>query len=144
MAPSQQGRVGHLTRTDDYQSRGSHWYGDLEGRATIGVEIPHVRLDDLLGLGKNGGQVQCKVRLDVPTKSYGQIFSFLSLLCSLSFWLALGLSYAPRLPQINLAPGRWLWVEILAVVLAAVGAVRQSRVWPIALSLALGTFLFVM
>jgi hypothetical protein len=40
----------------------------------------------------------------VTTKSYGQTFAFLSLLCSLSFWFALGLSYAPRLPQLNSTP----------------------------------------
>ncbi len=70
-------------------------------------------------------------------------FAFTSLACSLSFWLGLILSYIPGVPRLNLPGLGWLAILAIGVVLAGVAAIRRSKLWPLAVPLALGTFLFV-
>jgi hypothetical protein len=72
-------------------------------------------------------------------------FAYASLVCSLLFWLGLILSYAPVAPRlINSIPGGWwLVIEGAGIALAAVAAVLQSKLWRLAVPLALGTFFFI-
>lgn len=77
-------------------------------------------------------------------KFSGNHFAYASLVCSLSFWLCLILSYIPGGPRLELPGVRWLAIQGLGVVLAGAAAVRHSKLWPLAIFLALGTFFFVM
>jgi len=79
-------------------------------------------------------------------ESSSNLFACASLICSLSFWLALILSRFPRAPGINLSGV--LWLEILGggIVLAVVGAVLnfEKKLWILAAALPLVTFFLVM
>jgi hypothetical protein len=71
-------------------------------------------------------------------------FAYASLVCSLSFWLGLILSYVPGAPRLDLPGVRWLAIMGVGVVLAGVAAVLRSKLWPLAIPFALGNFFFVM
>jgi hypothetical protein len=63
---------------------------------------------------------------------------------SASFWLALAFSFVPGVPRTNLTGFQWLKIVAVAVLLAGVGAALRSRLWRIAVPLALVTFFLVM
>ncbi len=78
-------------------------------------------------------------------KFSGNPFAYASLVCSLSFWLWLALGYIPAAPKLNfLTAGYWQGISAVAVILAGVAAARRSKLWPLVIPLALGTFFFVM
>ena len=74
------------------------------------------------------------------------LFAYTSLICSLSFWLDVILSYFHRAFWISLAGGHWLAILGAGVVLAVVAAVFnfEKRLWIFSFVLALVTFFFVM
>src|SRR6266403_62643 len=81
------------------------------------------------------------------------MLAYASLVCSLSFWLAFGLSYlqtASHLRLLGLAwvvrlPGwRWALFEAFALLLAIVATALRSKLWVIALPVALLMFLLTM
>jgi len=71
-------------------------------------------------------------------------FAYASFICSLSFWLGVALSYVRGAPKLNLPGVSWLAILGIGVILAGVAAARRSKLWPLAIPLALGTFFFVM
>jgi len=73
-------------------------------------------------------------------------FACASLICSVSFWLCVILSYFSRAFGTNLSGGQWLAIQGAGVVLAVVAAVLnfERRLWIFSLVLALVTSLFVM
>jgi hypothetical protein len=73
-------------------------------------------------------------------------FAYASLVCSLSFWLGLVLSYVPGAPRLNFSGTWWLAIMGVGTALAVVAAVLnfERRVWILAVALALGTLFFVM
>jgi hypothetical protein len=80
-------------------------------------------------------------------------FAYASLACSLSFWLAGALSYLQTGPHLRLPglrwvvtlPG-WMWAlfEAFALLLAIVATALRSKLWTIALPVALLMFLLTM
>lgn len=80
-------------------------------------------------------------------------FAYASLACSLSFWLAGALSYLQtgthlRLPELRWVvtlPGwKWALFEAFALLLAIVATALRSKLWRIALPVALLMFLLTM
>jgi hypothetical protein len=73
-------------------------------------------------------------------------FAYASLVCSLSFWLGLILSYVPGAPRLNFPGVLWLAIMGAGVALAVVAAVLnfEKKLWILAGALALGSFFFVM
>lgn len=80
-------------------------------------------------------------------------FAYASLACSLSFWLAGALSYLqtglhltlPGLGWVVTLPGwKWALFEAFALLLAIVATALRSKLWPIALPVALLMFLLTM
>ncbi len=78
-------------------------------------------------------------------KFSGNSFAYASLGCSLSFWLWASLGFIPTAPRLNfLTAEHWLVILAVAVILAGVAAARRSKLWPLAILLVLGTFIFLM
>jgi hypothetical protein len=78
-------------------------------------------------------------------ESLGASFAYVSLICSLSFWLSLVLNYFARAATTSLSGNRWLAIQGTGILFAAIAAVLnfEKRVWVFAIGLALVTFLFV-
>ena len=73
--------------------------------------------------------------------------AYVSLACSLSFWLDAGLGYLelPGLKWLASLPGwKWALFEAFALLLAIVATVLRSKLWQIALPVALLMFLLTM
>jgi len=79
-------------------------------------------------------------------ESSSGLFSWASLVCSLSFWLGLILSYFPHAPQMNFSGAHWLAILGAGGVLSIVAEVLnfERKLWIPALASAIATFLFVM
>jgi hypothetical protein len=79
-------------------------------------------------------------------ESSSNFFACVSLICSLSFWLALILSRFPRAPGINFSGVHWLEILGGGIVLAVLAAVLnfEKKLWILAVVLALVTFFLVM
>jgi hypothetical protein len=60
------------------------------------------------------------------------------------FGLGFALSYVREAPKLNLPGVGWPAVLGIGVVLAGISAAGRSKLWPLAISLAVGTFFFVM
>jgi len=76
----------------------------------------------------------------------GDIFTIISLLCYLSFWLA-GALYSIGLRKhvlASLTGLQWLKVKGVALAMAIVGALMRSRFWKIALPVSTVMFFFIM
>jgi hypothetical protein len=80
-------------------------------------------------------------------------FAYASLACSRSFWLAAGLDYLQTGPRLRLPgltwvvtlPGwKWALFEALALLLAIIATALRSKLWRIALPVALLMFLLTM
>ena len=82
----------------------------------------------------------------MTSESSSAAFAYASLVCSLSFWLCLMLSYFESVVTASLSGGRWLAIQGTGILLAVVAAVLnfEKRLWIFCLGLALVTFLFVM
>jgi len=77
-------------------------------------------------------------------KTIATIFGTASLVCSLSFWPVLVLSYITRFPKyLDLPFNSWAAIWALAVILALVAAALGSRRWVIAALIPLVTFLMI-
>jgi hypothetical protein len=81
------------------------------------------------------------------------IVAYASLACSISFWLAFGLYSLQtglhlRLPGwgwfVALPGWKWTLFEAFALLLAIVATALRSKLWPIALPVALAMFLLTM
>jgi hypothetical protein len=92
--------------------------------------------------GTNLGYIRQTMRLE----SSSNLFACASLICSLSFWLALILSRFPRAPAINVSGVLWLKILGGGIVLAVVAAVLnfEKKLWILAAVLSLVTFFLVM
>jgi hypothetical protein len=80
---------------------------------------------------------------------FSNSFAHASLACALSFWLAGALSYLQTVPHLRLPglgwivtlPGwKWALFEAFALLLAIVATALRSKLWPIALPVALLMF----
>jgi hypothetical protein len=81
----------------------------------------------------------------MTTESLANLFAWASLICSLSFWTGLILSYIPAAPRLNVPGMRWLTVMGVGIVLAVVAAVInfEKKLWIVAVAVAVVTFFFV-
>jgi len=77
-------------------------------------------------------------------ESLANFFGYASLACFFSFWLWAILNSIPNGPKLAL-PGLW-WLGIMGVGIACAGiaAIGRSKLWFLAMPLAIGMFLFVM
>jgi len=79
-----------------------------------------------------------------PAKSAANGFGIASLVCSLSFWVLLGLSYIPGFPKsLDLSFNYWVAIWFAAIILALIAAARGNRRWAWAALLPLATFFFL-
>jgi hypothetical protein len=79
-------------------------------------------------------------------KSVANVLAYTSIGCALSFWLGLILSRVPGVAgSISFVPPLWwLVIEGASVVLASFAAIARSKLWPLAVALAVRNFFFVM
>jgi hypothetical protein len=63
----------------------------------------------------------------MTTESSANIFACSSLVCSLSFWSGLMLSYVPAAPTLNVSGTRWFSILGVGIVLAVLSAVPNSE-----------------
>ena len=74
----------------------------------------------------------------------GNVCAALSLLCCLSFLTLIAVCFITRVDPVKLTGFQWLKIMGLAVVLALVSAVLQSKLWRIAVPVSLAIFFLTM
>ena len=74
-------------------------------------------------------------------RTSANVFGYAILICSLAFWVLLGLHYIPGFPKgVDLSFNYWVAIWVVAIVLALVAAARGSGRWALAALLPLVSF----
>ena len=78
------------------------------------------------------------------SKLVGNLLACASLLCCLAYWVSFALYYVMGTNKLDLTGFQWFKVMGIAVILAGIATALRSRLWRVALPVALVMFLFVM